>query len=47
VEAFFRGEGGARRATSLLPVLPLPLDVAYAMLDRFPGQPPATPAKKS
>jgi hypothetical protein len=47
VEAFFRGEGGARRATSFLPVLPLPLDVAYAMLDRFPGQPPATPAKKS
>lgn len=47
VEAFFRGEGGARRATTFLPLLPLPLDVAYAMVERFPGAPPAAGAKKT
>ncbi|MBI5766736.1 MAG: hypothetical protein HZA93_03025 [Verrucomicrobia bacterium] len=46
VEAFFRGDGGARRATSFLPVLPLPLEVAYAMIERYPGAPLATPASK-
>jgi hypothetical protein len=46
VEAFFRGETAARRATSFLPVLPLPLEVTYAMLERYAGPPPAAPPAK-
>ena len=47
VEAFFRGETAERRITSFLPVLPLPLEVTYAMLARYLPPPatvlPATP----
>jgi hypothetical protein len=46
VESFFRGDSVARRATSFLPILPLPLEVTYAMLERFPGTAPASAAAK-
>lgn len=39
-EAFFRGQSGATRITSLLPALPLPLEVNYALIMRYPGTPP-------
>lgn len=39
VEAFFRGESSIERITTLLPVLPLPLEVDYALIDRYPGPP--------
>ncbi len=35
VEAFFRGETGDRRITTYLPILPLPLEVTYALLERY------------
>jgi hypothetical protein len=37
VEAFFRGRSGATRITSLLPALPMPLEVNYALISRYPG----------
>jgi hypothetical protein len=37
VEAFFRGETADRRATSFLPFLPVPIEIDYALIDRFPG----------
>lgn len=37
VEAFFRGRGKDRHATSFLPLLPLPLEVTYALIERYPG----------
>ncbi len=43
VEAFFREETAERRITSFLPVLPLPLEVTYALLDRY--LPPVTGEK--
>lgn len=39
VEAFFRGRTGATRVTSYLPALPLPLEVNYALIERYPGTP--------
>ncbi len=39
VEAFFRGRSSASRITSLLPALPLPLEVDYALISRYPGRP--------
>lgn len=49
VEAFFRGEAIERRLTSYLPWLPLPLEVTYALLERYPPPPESaaagTPAK--
>lgn len=35
VAGFFRGETAERRITAFLPVLPLPLEVTYALLDRY------------
>jgi hypothetical protein len=46
VEAFFRGHSSATRITSFLPALPLPLEVNYALIARYPGPPPA-PAQHS
>ena len=47
VESFFRGETGERRITTFLPILPLPLEVTYALLERFsPPPPPPAPAGK-
>jgi hypothetical protein len=39
IEAFFRGETVERRITSFLPILPLPLEVTYALIERY--SPPA------
>lgn len=39
VEAFFRGQTAQRRITSVLPFLPLPLEVTYALLERYPPPP--------
>ncbi len=46
VEAFFRGRSGTSRITSLLPALPLPLEVTYALIARYPGL-SAVPGKSS
>lgn len=35
VEAFFRAQTAERRITVFLPVLPLPLEVTYALLERY------------
>lgn len=35
VEAYFRGETSERRITNFLPILPLPLEVTYALLERY------------
>lgn len=35
VEAFFRGETPERRVTTFLPIMPLPLEVTYALIDRY------------
>ena len=35
VEAYFLGQLSDRAITSFLPLLPLPLEVAYALLDRY------------
>lgn len=45
LEAFFRGETAERRITTFLPMVPLPLEVTYALLERYP--PPAAPAKSA
>lgn len=37
VEAFFRGQTTQTRAASLLPALPLSLELTYAMLERYSG----------
>ncbi|PTX98981.1 hypothetical protein DB354_02880 [Opitutus sp. ER46] len=37
IESFFRGRMAERRATAFLPLLPMPIEVTYAMIDRFPG----------
>jgi hypothetical protein len=37
VEAFFRGQSNATRITSFLPALPMPLEVNYALIARYPG----------
>jgi hypothetical protein len=40
VESFFLGETSIQRITTLLPVLPLPLEINYALIERYPGPPP-------
>ncbi len=48
VEGFFNGEMSETRATSFLPFLPVPLEVTYALIERFPGpRDRAAPAGKS
>ncbi len=46
VEAFFRGETSERRITSVLPFLPLPIEVSYALIERYakPAAPKAIAA---
>ena len=39
VESFFRGDTAIQRVTTLLPVLPLPLETNYALIERYPGPP--------
>jgi len=43
IEAFFRAESNERNLTTLLPLLPLPLEVTYALIERY--VPPTAPAK--
>ncbi|HND62937.1 MAG TPA: hypothetical protein PLB90_15770 [Opitutaceae bacterium] len=38
VENFFRGRSTSDRAVSILPVLPLPVELDYALIERFPGK---------
>jgi hypothetical protein len=40
VESFFRGRSTSDRAVSILPVMPLPLENTYAMIERYPGRRP-------
>jgi hypothetical protein len=42
VGAFFRNASPTARISSLLPALPLPLEVNYALLERYPGRPPVS-----
>ncbi len=48
VEAFLRGETAERSISTFLPILPLPLEVTYALLERYPAPtsklPPTAPA---
>ncbi len=37
VEAFFLGRTVERRVTSFLPILPLPLEMTYALIERYPS----------
>lgn len=42
VEAFFRGDTTERRITAFLPILPLPNEVIYALLERYSPAPGTT-----
>ncbi|MDB6170620.1 MAG: hypothetical protein JWM88_3484 [Verrucomicrobia bacterium] len=44
IESFFRGRTTSTRATSILPVLPLPIEVTYALIERYPGTKTPAPA---
>ncbi len=48
VEAFFRGEINERRINVFLPILPLPIDVTYALYERYPlpAAMPSQPPKR-
>lgn len=37
VESFFRGETGAEKITTFLPVLPLPNEINYALIEHYAG----------
>ena len=37
VEDFFNNESPAKRISTFLPILPVPLEVTYALLERYPG----------
>ncbi|MCX6943441.1 MAG: hypothetical protein NT173_01525 [Opitutales bacterium] len=45
LENFFRGRSPSDRISSILPMVPLPLEVTYALLERYPGKalPPRRP----
>jgi hypothetical protein len=43
IEAFFRGQTGAEKITSFLPVIPVPIEINYALIDRY-AAPPALSA---
>jgi hypothetical protein len=44
VESFFNGGTADKRATSFLPFLPVPLEVTYALIERYPGSSTASAA---
>jgi len=44
MEAFFRGDATQTRVSAFLPTVPLPLEVTYALLERFPGNQPTSPS---
>ncbi len=39
VEAFFRGQTGAEKITTFLPVIPLPIEINYALIERYSPPP--------
>lgn len=41
VETFFSPGASEKRATSFLPFLPVPLEVSYALIEKYPGTPAA------
>jgi hypothetical protein len=43
VEDFFNNESPAKRISTFLPILPVPLEVTYALLERYPGVTRAAP----
>lgn len=49
VADFFNNESAARRIATFLPILPVPLEVTYALLERYPGTPalPASAARRT
>lgn len=47
VEAFFRGETPQKLATSMLPPLPVSLEMTYALIERYPSQRPRRGAASS
>lgn len=44
LEAFFRGKTAERRITTFLPMVPLPMEITYALIERFPPPPPMAKA---
>ena len=49
IEAFFRGETGAEKITTFLPAIPLPIEIDYALIERYSPPPRMgvfVPAKK-
>jgi hypothetical protein len=46
-EAFFRAETPQTRIAGLLSALPMPLELNYALLERYPGRRPATASRPS
>jgi hypothetical protein len=46
VESFFLGETAEKRITSFLPILPLPLEINYALIERYPGATRPAPAPR-
>jgi hypothetical protein len=41
VADFFNDESAVQRIATFLPILPVPLEVTYALLERYPGTPPS------
>ncbi len=41
LEAFFRGETGAEKITTFLPVIPLPIEISYALIEHYSPPPRA------
>ena len=39
IEAFFRGDTGAEKITTFLPALPLPIEIDYALIERYSPPP--------
>jgi hypothetical protein len=35
LELFFRGETGAEKITTFLPVIPLPIEINYALIEHY------------
>ena len=46
VADFFNNESAAQRIATFLPILPVPLEVTYALLDRYPGTSRPLPASR-
>jgi hypothetical protein len=44
VETFFHDQSASSRIVRLLPALPMPLEIDYALLERYPGRRPAATA---